>query len=304
MPPAFNPLNHPLLFATPRRNTPHSTWHEHIPFGMLMVELLQPKTIVELGTYFGDSYCAFCQAVETLRLPTKCFGIDSWSGDAHVGYYGEAVLTDLRSHHDRLYASFSQLVQAKFEEAANHFSDGTVDLLHLDGCHTYEAVKADFELWLPKVSSRGVVLIHDTFVRERDFGAWRFWAEVKDNYPSLEFYHGHGLGVLAIGHEVAPEVLQLLASRDSDLENLRAVFFKLGSAVATNVQLTQARAELVELRLRQAQLEVERQQLEHASRRMDGSRAAKLLRGWWRLKAAVRPPVRPNRGSLTGAAAR
>ncbi len=39
------------------------SWHEHIPFAFFAVAALRPATIVELGTWKGDSYCAFCQAV-------------------------------------------------------------------------------------------------------------------------------------------------------------------------------------------------------------------------------------------------
>jgi len=88
---------------------------------MFLVGLLRPKVVVELGTYYGASYCAICQAVKELELETRCYAIDTWEGDPHSGYYGPEVLADLRTHHDPLYGGFSRLIQSSFDEGATHF---------------------------------------------------------------------------------------------------------------------------------------------------------------------------------------
>ena len=67
------------------------------------------------------------------------------------------------------YSGFAQLVRSTFDDALPYFEDGSVDLLHIDGRHFYEDVKHDFDFWLPKLSDRGIVLLHDTDVRERSF---------------------------------------------------------------------------------------------------------------------------------------
>ena len=232
----LNPWNHLISFVVPNRITLHSAWHEHIPFAMFLVDLLRPKMIVELGTHHGDSYCAFCQAVRELHLDTACYAVDTWQGDPQAGFYGPEVLADLRAHHDPLYGSFSRLIQSTFDEALQHFADGTIDLLHIDGYHTYESVKHDFEAWLPKLSRRGVVLFHDINVRERDFGIRRFWDDVKSRYTHFEFLHGHGLGVLAVGNVDAQELSELFLLSEEDTIVIRDLFFQLGHQLTTRVK--------------------------------------------------------------------
>src|SRR5262245_53545580 len=119
-------------------------WAAHIPFAFWIVAAARPRRIVELGTHTGNSYLAFCQAVKRLGLGTACYAVDTWKGDDHSGRYGEEVFLALSAYHDRMYSDFSQLLRMTFDEGVHHFTDGSIDLLHIDGYHTYEAVKRDF----------------------------------------------------------------------------------------------------------------------------------------------------------------
>ncbi|MBC8135447.1 MAG: class I SAM-dependent methyltransferase [Fibrella sp.] len=226
----FQPLDHPILFARPERLSDFSVWRGHIPFAMLLIELLRPRILVELGTHYGDSYSAFCQAVKTLQTGTHCFAVDTWQGDEQAGFYEEEIYTDLRAHHDPRYSDFSQLVRATFEDAASRFEDGSIDLLHIDGLHTYEAVKHDFETYRPKLSTQNaVVLFHDTAVTEGDFGVYRFWDELcaETNAPAFAFTHAGGLGVLALGDESREKLRFLTDANPGDAEQLRLFFERL-----------------------------------------------------------------------------
>ncbi len=213
---------------TPRYLNDADSWLEHIPFGFLAVELCRPEVIVELGVHRGNSYCAFCQAVTDLATSTHCFGIDTWQGDPHAGTYGDNVLQALRAYHDPCYGAFSQLVQSTFDSAAERFEEGSVDLLHIDGLHTYEAVKHDFQTWLPKLTDSGIVLFHDTAERRDDFGVWKFWAEVSTAYPSFEFQHCKGLGVLGVGRNLPGPFAQFLESANAAPQQTRQAFVALG----------------------------------------------------------------------------
>lgn len=243
--PIVDPLAHPICLASPKRRTAVRAWHEHIPFAMFLVDLLRPLVLVELGVHAGDSYCAFCQAVKALKLDTRCYGVDTWQGDAHSGLYDAGMFDDLRAHHDPLYGGFSSLIRGTFDDARPRFADGTIGVLHIDGYHTYEAVKHDFESWLPKMNTDGVVLLHDTSVHERDFGISRFWDEIKGRYRSFEFEHGHGLGVLAVGDVHSPELGAMLDATPDDAEKIRGAFAQLGHrlSLGDEVDVLQRRIE-------------------------------------------------------------
>jgi len=128
-----------------------------------------------------------------------CYGVDHWKGDNHAEFYDESVYSSLSDYQNDNYSPFSKLLRMNFDDAAYGFEDNSIDLLHIDGLHTYDAVKHDFEIWLPKLSKNSVVLFHDTQVKEKDFGVWKLWEELSKQYPSIEFLHSYGLGVLKTG---------------------------------------------------------------------------------------------------------
>ena len=222
----FNPLNHSVCLNTPQRLVFPNSWVTHIPFAMYLMSALRPSIFVELGTHTGNSYCGFCQAVATLNLESKCFAVDTWEGDEHAGFYGSEVFEDLSNYHNPKYSAFSRLIKMTFDEAKDYFSDHSISLLHIDGLHTYEAIKHDFENWKQKLSQNAIVIIHDTNVRERGFGVWKYWEEISEVFPHFEFLHGNGLGILCMGQ---PDQVGLADLFDpTNLEDIRAFFSCVG----------------------------------------------------------------------------
>lgn len=188
----FCEIKHPLA----------SAWGEHIPFLFGLITLLRPRRYVELGVHNGASFLAACQAAQTANTGTQCIGVDNWVGEAHAGLHDAGVFDGFRGAIEN-YGDFAGYVRADFSDAASRFADGSIDLLHIDGFHTMDAVRSDFETWIGKMSSIGVIMFHDTNEFRANFGVWRFWRLVKGKFPYLEFGHGHGLGVLVVGKHSA-----------------------------------------------------------------------------------------------------
>lgn len=173
-----------------------STWTEHMPFAYDLISAQRPKKLVELGVYRGLSYFTFCQSVQAHKLKTRCFAVDTWEGDKHTDAYEEEVWEQVASHNREHYSGFSTLMRMTFDQALPQFEDRSLDLIHLDGLHTYEAVKADFDNWYPKLRPGGIFLFHDIRARLQDFGVWRFWDELEQAHETFAFDQGYGLGVL------------------------------------------------------------------------------------------------------------
>ncbi len=214
--------------AVPKALPVPSPWMGHVFFARWLMRVFRPSVFVELGTHQGFSYFTFCEVVRENGFDTKCHAVDHWEGDPHSGRYGSDIFESV-SDFNRRYSSFSSLHRMSFDDALAHFTDNSVDLLHIDGLHTYEAVKHDFETWLPKLSDRAVVLFHDTIESGGDFGVWKFWEKIRTRYPHMNFHQSHGLGVLGVGQGFPDPVMHLFraAEEPESCNNMRLYFIEL-----------------------------------------------------------------------------
>lgn len=219
-----------------------SAWTEHVPFAFWIIEVVRPQRVVELGVHNGTSYFAFCQAVKKLNLTTTVYGVDSWQGDEHAGFYANDIYQKVSTYNDAHYNQFSTLIKSTFDETVNYFTDKSINLLHIDGFHTYEAVKHDFETWLPKLADNAIVILHDINVRERNFGVYKLWEELKTTYQHFQFDFGHGLGILCTGTTAVKELSLLFKEHTGNnyYHFLKNLFFDRGDFIKKKLQASLA----------------------------------------------------------------
>lgn len=240
---SINEFYEAAIFKPELLREPYS-WVGHIPFAFWLIQKHRPSLVVELGVHTGNSYFAFCQSVLRAGLAAKCYAIDTWDGDKHSGEYSETVFKNFIEENNKYYKEISYPIRSTFNNALPLFENNSIDLLHIDGLHTYDAVKHDFESWFPKLSHNAIVLFHDIVVDEKDFGVKKFWAELKVQFPkNIEFSHSHGLGVLQLNGADSNRDIFLLDPKQECKRQVTKLFETLGNCLL-NAKLV----ELLELK--------------------------------------------------------
>ncbi len=170
-------------------NTYSSAWLGHMKFAFFIVNLLKPSVIVDLGVDFGHSTFSFASAQQG-----TVFGIDSFEGDIQSGIKNTLnIVNKLKNDlvlQDLLIDNI-KFIKGYFDDIFNHF-DQTIDILHIDGLHTIEAVSNDYNKWITKTSDNAVILFHDVMSYPDSVG--KVFNDIQ--YPKFYFTHSAGLGVV------------------------------------------------------------------------------------------------------------
>jgi len=215
----------------PKRLVRPYGWIGHIPFLQWLIAELKPNNYVELGVHTGNSFCAAAESLKLAKPSAKAYAIDTWEGDHQASHYGEEVYLNISKYIKENLAENSLMIRKYFDDAVSDFQDNSIDLLHIDGLHTYEAVSNDFNKWLPKMSNSGVILFHDIAEKSADFGVWKLWSELKTRYTSFEFDHNHGLGVLMTGSKVPPSLAEISGYSTNEMSLFKRIFEMHGTGV-------------------------------------------------------------------------
>ena len=134
---------------------PHG-WFHHGELVLELIEQLRPQTIVELGTWRGASAIAMARLARTWGGVVYC--VDTWMGEVNGGVESgpPAMLGEVgRNIVAAGVASSIRLIPALTVDAAAWWT-GPIDFLWIDADHTYDAVRADLEAWVPHVRIGGL----------------------------------------------------------------------------------------------------------------------------------------------------
>ena len=147
--------------------------HSYVLVLYEMVLESDPDLVLEIGV--GTKAQSTRTIISALQenKKGKLISIDDSPGDrginGGIAEYWQLIPGD--SHHERIY---------------NQVKDKKFDILFIDGDHSYEGVKKDFEMYVPLVKDRGLILMHD--ITNAHEGVPKFWEEIK--YPKIALEYG------------------------------------------------------------------------------------------------------------------
>lgn len=76
---------------------------------------------------------------------------------------------------------------ATLELVKKHLGNRMIDVLFIDGDHTYEGVKQDFEMYSGLVKKGGIIAFHDIVDSPiLTCNVDKYWNEIKKDFKSLE----------------------------------------------------------------------------------------------------------------------
>jgi len=170
-----------------------------------LLELLagsKPRYVLEIGTANGGTLLLFARAA---AKDATIISIDLPGGDYGGGYSGWRVplYKKFASEGQKLHllrrdshtTATKELVQTLLET-------NMLDFLFIDGDHSYEGVKRDFQLYQDLVREGGIIALHDIAIHppQSQCDVNKFWNEIKDQYQGVELIEDVKQGSCGIGY--------------------------------------------------------------------------------------------------------
>ena len=166
-----------------------SHWNEYGPFAKWLVGYLQPKAILELGTYKGFS--------------ASCFA------EPNIGDVYTVDCNDVGQKENLAKYKNVRVIIDTFQRVARTW-DKQIDILHLDGDHNFDATVSDFMKFTPFLNEKHVVLVHDVLnYSDAGLGPQQFMMYLQsDSIHKLILPGKCGLGIITPNIGIATAIKQ------------------------------------------------------------------------------------------------
>lgn len=164
----------------------------------------QPRVIAEIGVANGGTTYLMANLITSVK---RFVGIDYFPRN-------RKALHQLVPEHVALsFATGNSSSASTVEKVKKHLQGQAIDLLLIDGDHSYLAAKKDYETYLPLVRAGGWIAFHDIMPPElRDDGVAtngfpvetdRLWKDISEGKEQVAFIddpkqHSYGIGAIRV----------------------------------------------------------------------------------------------------------
>lgn len=164
------------------------------------VKALKPRRILEIGTHLGGTLYLWTRVADEDAL---IISVDLPGGKFGGGY--SRVRTPLyqkfaRARQNLVLVRGNSHTAETAQRVKDLLSGDPLDFLFIDGDHTYDGVRQDWQMYSPLVRSGGLIALHDVAANYKDTEVKRLWDEIKGQFASREYLAGtgglYGIGVL------------------------------------------------------------------------------------------------------------
>jgi cephalosporin hydroxylase len=161
-----------------------------------VIKAQSPSTVLEIGTANGGTLFLLTRvAAPDATIVSLDIPGGDWGGgysEKRIQLYEAFALPGQTLH---LHREDSHRPEA-LERVTTAFGGRTIDFLFIDGDHSYEGVRADFEMYGPLVTPGGYICFHDIAYAE---GVTRLWNEVKPTFAEAREFIARSRQVFGIG---------------------------------------------------------------------------------------------------------
>ncbi len=178
-----------------------SAWQVHAELLEManLIAAMKPKAVLEIGTASGGTLLLMCRlsdpnaTIVSLDLPEQT---------SAYRHYRVPIFKSFPRNGQQLHLVVADSHMEETKSRVERLLDGlSLDVLFIDGDHSYHGVRSDFEMYSPFVRKGGIVIFHDIVKHapERCCEVDRFWNEIKQRYSHREIVENPTQGWAGIG---------------------------------------------------------------------------------------------------------
>jgi cephalosporin hydroxylase len=150
----------------------HGAWQkpDELAVLALVVSKLKPQRVLEIGTHKGGTLWLWSQlATDDAMIVTVDLDHTTYE-QGHLARNGQHIL----------FVEGDSLLSDTQLRVERMFGREPVDLLFIDGAHTYHAVMTDWQAYRPLVRDGGMIVFHDIIPADNPSEVHIFWEELKE----------------------------------------------------------------------------------------------------------------------------